>query len=282
MMARRTRAERCTTALRHEDRVLDVPVGVDPHVRAQDGSLHQAPRDDAAGRDDGFRGRPTAPVLGEDELGGRELRLVGAHRPVGVVEVEDGVHLDEVHRGLVVGVERADVAPVLGLLLVLVPEEMGVDRSPRCHQLRDDVPAEVVARGLLGVPHQLPHEEVRVEDVHAHRAEAVAGVPGRCGGALPASPGSRRRGSIRPPPGRRSACESRHGNLDGRHGELRAPGDVDVEHLAVVHLVDVVARQDDDPPRAARAPASRGSGRRRRPCRDTSSPPRASGAGGSR
>ena len=99
---------------------------------------------------------PLPPVFVEHELGRRELRLVGAQRPVGVVEVEDGVHLDEVHGRFVVGVQRAHVAPVLRLLLVLVPEEVGENAFALVHQVRDDVLAEVVAAaGLLGVAHQL-------------------------------------------------------------------------------------------------------------------------------
>jgi hypothetical protein len=39
-------------------------------------------------------------------------------------------------------------------------------------------------------------------------------------------------------------------HLDRAHRQHRTPRDVDVEHLAVVHLVDVVAGQDDHPARA--------------------------------
>ena len=129
-------------------------------------------------------GDAPAAVLGEDELGRRQLRLVGPQRPVRVVEVEDGVHLDEVHRGLVVGVDRPHVPPVLRLLLVLVPEEVGEDPLARRHQPRDDVAAEVVGGVGLGVALQLAHEHVHVEDVDAHRAEAGArGSRARRGGA---------------------------------------------------------------------------------------------------
>ena len=85
------------------------------------------------------------PVFGEDELRRRRLRLVGAQRPLRIVEVELRVDLAQVHVRFEVGVERADVAPVLRRLLVLVVEAVGVDRR-LVNQRRDDVLAEIVRR----------------------------------------------------------------------------------------------------------------------------------------
>ena len=105
-----------------------------------------------------------------------------------------------------------------------------------------------MARALLGVPHQLPDQDVGVEDVDPHRAEAEAGVPGgrrRDLGLLLEAHDAAVLVHLEDA----EARDSLRGDLDGRDRELRAPGDVDVEHLAVVHLVDVVARQDDDPAR---------------------------------
>ena len=85
------------------------------------------------------------PGFGEHELRRRRLRLVGPQRPLGIVQVELRVHLAQIHVRLEVGVERADVAPVLRGLLVLVVEAVGVDRH-LVDQRRDDVLAEIVGR----------------------------------------------------------------------------------------------------------------------------------------
>ena len=67
----------------------------------------------------------SAAFFGEHELGRRRLRLIGAQRPLRIVQVELGIDLAQIHAGLEVGVERADVAPVLRRLLVLVVEAVG-------------------------------------------------------------------------------------------------------------------------------------------------------------
>ena len=48
----------------------------------------------------------------EHELGRRQRRQRRVDRPLPVVEVEDRVDGDQVHVGVVVGVERPDVPPV--------------------------------------------------------------------------------------------------------------------------------------------------------------------------
>ena len=89
-------------------------------------------------------------------------------RPVAVVEVQDRVDLDQVHVGLVIGVERADVAPVGGLLAVLVTEGVGEDPGVGQHR-RDDVLAEVVPAGLL------PGGVLEEELVHFRLGEDIIG-----------------------------------------------------------------------------------------------------------
>ena len=51
---------------------------------------------------------------------------MAADRPALIVEVEDGGDAGDVHVGFVVGLEGSHVAPVEGLLLVLVDEVVGV------------------------------------------------------------------------------------------------------------------------------------------------------------
>ena len=103
-----------------------------------------APRDDRPLADDRVE-RGAAAVGGRvDEFGRWHRRLIGVDRPVAVVEVEDWIDGDQVHAGLIVGVERADVAPVGPLLAVLVAERIGEDAGVAEH-LGDDIVAEVVA-----------------------------------------------------------------------------------------------------------------------------------------
>ena len=83
--------------------------------------------DDRARADDAVQGAAAAVLLGEDELRRRHVGLIGADRPVLVVHVQVGIDGDQVHVGLVVGVERAHVAPVGVLLAVLVAERVGED-----------------------------------------------------------------------------------------------------------------------------------------------------------
>src|SRR5256885_15843204 len=65
-------------------------VGMHPDVRAQDRPPDVAPGDDAPRGHDGVPGLSGAAIVGEDELGGGQLLLVGPHRPLGVVEIEHG------------------------------------------------------------------------------------------------------------------------------------------------------------------------------------------------
>ena len=60
--------------------------------------------------------------FGEHEFRRRKVRLISADRPVLVVHVQQRIDRDQVHVGFVVGVERADVAPVGILLAVFVAE----------------------------------------------------------------------------------------------------------------------------------------------------------------
>ena len=53
------------------------------------------------------------------ELCGRQLMIVGADGPLAVVEVENGEHRDEVHGGLEVAADAANIAPVAPLSLLL-------------------------------------------------------------------------------------------------------------------------------------------------------------------
>ena len=121
---------------------------------------------------------PDSPGVLEDELGRRQLGRAREDGPVGVVQVEGRLHGDQVHAGVVVAVERADVTPVtpfdpcapadvVGVEIV----EMGV---AALDETRDDIAAHVVAAvGVLGVLSQRVHQGGGIEDVIAHRGVKV-------------------------------------------------------------------------------------------------------------
>src|SRR5690606_8054975 len=104
----------------HQNAVVDLAEAVDAYVRPQHTARHRAARDDAAGRDDRVDGGAAPAWIAEDKLRGGRLWLVRAQGPLRIVQIELGVHMAQVHVGLVVRVERADVAPVLRAALVLV------------------------------------------------------------------------------------------------------------------------------------------------------------------
>ncbi len=98
-------------------------------------------------------------VSAKTNFGGGKVGLIGADRPVLVVQVQLRIDGDQVHVGLVVGVQRAHVAPVGVLLAVLVEEREGED-AVRVDHRRDDVAAEIVlAVGPRGVEAELLEEE---------------------------------------------------------------------------------------------------------------------------
>ena len=201
------------------------------------------------GRDDRVERLAAAPsLLGEHELGRRRLRLVGAQRPLRIVQVELRVHLHQVHVRVEVGVERADVAPVLGRLLVLVVEAVREHRDLG-DQRRDDVLAEVVRR----VPsRRRPRARGSARRRRRCRCPSTP-APG------PASPGTasacsgfswnpitRSRSSTCTMPNRRDSSigTSMVAIVTAAWRSL-----VEAQHLRVVHLVDVIAGQDDHVPR---------------------------------
>ena len=145
-------------------------------------------------------------------------------------------------------------------------------RVPSRDEARDDVLAEVVARlRVVGVAQQHLVQERRVEHVDAHAGERAAGPAGH-----------RRRlrrllleaHDPAPVVDRDDAQRTRVGerDVDAGDGHLRLRLDVVLEHPAVVHLVDVVAGQDQHVLADRGAAGCRGSGRPRPRCPGTRSP----------
>ena len=184
----------------------------------------------------------------EHELGRRQLLLIGPDRPDLVVEVELRGDVDEVHVRLPVGVYRADIAPVGA---VVVHPDAAVEEAVRIHtvarhQMGDDVLAEVVAGlGLVGVARKLLVQEPGVEHVDAHAGERAPGLAGngRRAGRL-FQEAAHAHVLVHAHHAEAARFLYRHVDAADRHVGLL--GDVVGEHVPVVHLVDVVAGQDQD------------------------------------
>jgi len=238
-----------------EDDGLGEPAeGVGADVGEEEAAADLGAGDDAAAGDEGVDGLAAAHVLVVHELGGRELLLVGPDAPVGVVEVERGDDAGEVDVGLPVGVDGADVAPVgrrAGLALdAALGEAVGVDRGPLLDQVREDVLAEVVrAVAVGGVALELLEQEVAVEHVDAHGGERGVGPPGH-GRRVPGLLDEVQDPVVVVDVHHAEAAGLLARDLDAGDRGLGAAQHVRPQHLAVVHLVDVVAGQDDDVRRA--------------------------------
>jgi hypothetical protein len=88
---------------------------------------HRGAGDDAAAGDHGVHGHAATLVVVEDELGRRQLLLIGPDGPVVVVEAQRRRDADQLQVGLPEGIDGADVAPV-GLLAALrIAERIGDD-----------------------------------------------------------------------------------------------------------------------------------------------------------
>ena len=120
--------------------------------------------------------RAGAAGFGENKFGRRVLALVGADRPVRVVEVEHRRDRHDVHVGFVIGFERSHVAPVESFFLVLVDEVVGVNAVVVGH-FGQDVLAEIVAgRRVFGVFQKHGDQHIGVEQVNAHGGADFVGI----------------------------------------------------------------------------------------------------------
>ena len=115
--------------------------------------MHPASGDNASSRNNGIQRHAFSSsfeFISEDKFGRRILALIGADRPGLVVEIEEGVDGDEIHVGLKVGVQCADVTPVFHLFPIFILKVVGEDLSIFNHA-RDDIFAEIVGGFLRGI-----------------------------------------------------------------------------------------------------------------------------------
>ena len=232
------------------DGALDPGARLDDRVGQDDRVANDRPRahEDPGGQDALLHARPGLDhaavgdhaVLDDGALldaHGRALLRLRVHDPGPVVQVERRRVLQEVHLRLPVDLDRPDVRPV-------ALEGKGEDPEAGLHHPRDDVLAEVV-RGVAParVVRQDLGERPAREDVDPHRGERARRL-GRLLDELRDAVLLVRRE------------DSHAGRLVARHVQRRDRqvgllGDVKVGERGVVHLVDVVAREDEDEVRLA-------------------------------
>ena len=230
-----------------QDGVLHTRVAVHANEGSQD-----APFDAASGNyrplaDDAVQSASLSIDMSEaaeHELRRRQDRLVGANGPSGIVHIQQRVDGHQVHIGFEVRVQRTHIAPIGILFSVFITKRKRVD-AMRVDDGRNDVPAEIMRTVRVGrVSAELFEQKSSGEHVDAHRRQAMLAVARDRLGIIrllfktndpivlvdlhDAKIASRRR-------------------LDaqGADGQVGLRPLVVLDHGAVVHLIDVVARQND-------------------------------------
>ncbi len=236
----------------HENTVRDLAIRIDPHAPADQRPFHPAAGNDGPTADDAVlddAGQRT--VLGEtvDGLARRYRRLPGPEEPVAVVEIESRAAADQIHVGFVEAVDGPDVPPVLRFQRPGIPERESIDLL-LLHQARNDVMAEVVPRtGNLHVMAELTDQILGVEDVDAHVDQAVVGIAGNrlgVGGLFLEADHAPVVVDLEDAELVGALLRHHRGTQSQAACVLPVAG----QQVAVVHLVDVVARKDQDMTRA--------------------------------
>ncbi len=111
--------------IRQHDRVRNLRVRIDDHVREQQRATHQRTGDDIATRHHGIHRHATPELVIEYKLGRRQLFLVSPDRPVLVIQIKLGRDTDELHVRRPIRIHGSDVSPVALALVQGVPEWIG-------------------------------------------------------------------------------------------------------------------------------------------------------------
>src|SRR5271166_3383305 len=229
-----------------KDGIGDFAIAIDADIVTDDAILDAAPGEDGAAGNDGVDGNALAVGIGKDEFRGGILVLPAAERPMLVVEVEDWGNADEVHIGFIVGVEGADVAPIESLLAILVDEVVGVD-AVLGDDAGENVLAEIVGRlGILGIGEEDGDEELGIKNVDAHGGVAMSSFVRRLlglGGLLLEADDAPVLVGFDDPELLGGLGD---GDTDGGDSDVGGGVDVLLEHAGIVHLVDVIAGEDED------------------------------------
>src|SRR5271170_150995 len=229
-----------------DDALIELAVTIHAHVEAEDGFGDASARNNRARANDGIERDAHAGGIGENEFGGRILLLPGVQRPAFVVEVEDWGDGDQVHIGFVVGLDGADIAPVGFFFFIFVAKIVGKD-AMLFDDARDDVFAEIVIRfGIFGVGDQDGNEQLGIEKIDAHGGVHFVRMNARAlgfGGLFfeaddaPVFIGF---------DDAETAGSFLRRNFESGDGNVRTGFDVLLEHLLIIHLVDVVAGKNED------------------------------------
>ena len=232
-----------------DDRLVEHGTRADHRVVHDDTVAHDRPAlDHDAGEQDGVRDLALHRATVRDQTASDPRTRLDANRgpvsglrvhdPIGVGEIQRRLRLHELEVRAIVRIERADVLPV-------AREPIREHPVPARDQSRQDVLAEVVrGRRDGGVLDQPADERVAVEEVDAH-------------GSQPRGDGAFRllleRGHAAVRFGLEDAelVDLVHGHLGDGDGEARGVPAVERVEDVVVHLVDVVTRQDEHLGRAA-------------------------------
>ena len=227
-------------------RVFDLAADVHPHLREQHGSADRGAADHTAAGHQGIERHPATGGLVENELGRRQLALTAQDRPLVVVQIELRELTGEVDVGGPERIDRADVAPI-GALADTIHAAVGKAVCPDTaftDQLGQQVVSKIVAGGVqLGISRKLLEQELGIEHIDAHAGQRPARIAGQRG---------RMHGFFNKGDDAVRGVDAHHtetaglgqGDLDAGDRHVGAPFDVLGQHDRIVHLVDMIAGQD--------------------------------------
>src|SRR5437868_15456868 len=107
----------------------------------------------------------------------RMLSLVGSDRPVSLVKVHGRQWPEQIHIRFIISVNRSDISPVTigGHASARAAKTIG-RHSMSSDNRRKNVLSEVVRRIAIVILLKQPHEQIRGENIHAHRGKGVRGI----------------------------------------------------------------------------------------------------------
>ncbi len=220
-----------------------------PHAGEQQRFAQRRAGDDTAARYQRGGGQTAAADLVVHEFRRWRDLAKSPDRPVAVVQIELRHDIGQVDIGGPIGIDRADVAPIGGRLGVRADAgalEAMRHRFAVLDDVRNNVLAEVVARVLVGgIAAQFLEQEFGVEHIDAHRRQRHVRLVRH---------GRRILGLFDERQDLVVVIDIHHakaGCLLARHfqaadRDVGALVHVLLQHLLVVHLVDVVAREQHD------------------------------------
>src|SRR5437016_4305029 len=107
----------------------------------------------------------------------RMLSSVRSDRPITLIDIHSWQRLQQIHVGFVIGVERSDVSP-----LAIDRHASGGTAETIGHYLmrsddgRKNVLSEIVRGIAIVILLKQLHEQVRRENINAHRGQRVRGI----------------------------------------------------------------------------------------------------------